>query len=171
MTAAQTDFRLWHPAFDAYHCAFRILRILSWRNEIPVELLCVLDFYLLYPFLLHRASMPEGVRRAFREVQVERDKEQFIQIPGSTSLYRDIAVFQKTAINSLVAKKLLDREAFLVGKAKLNEKNIPAHLRSRISTINSDELQFMDFLVNKFGSIELMGARGLRALTGLVRRQ
>lgn len=64
--------------------------------------------------------MLENVRQAFRQVRVPRDKEQFVQIPSSESLYRDIAVFQKTAISNLAAKGLFERGPFLNGTAKLS---------------------------------------------------
>ena len=144
-----------------------------WRDShsMPIELLCILDFYMLYPFLLHRASMPEVVRRDFREARILRDKDQFIQIPSAKSLYRDIALFQRTALSSLAAKSILDRESFINGTASLIPANVPKRLLSKIGEANEVDAHYMNFLVHKFGSIDLMGARGLRALTGLVRRQ
>jgi hypothetical protein len=168
-----TAFRVWHPAFDVYHCENRMLRLLLARDDkcMSLEHLCILDFFLLYPFLLHRTSMPEGVRRDFREVHVPRDKDQFIQIPSSESLYRDIAVFQKTGISNLAAKGLFERKSFLSGVATLNIANVPPRLFNQLREANNEQHSLVNFLVHIFGSIELNGARGLRALTGLVRRQ
>jgi hypothetical protein len=52
-----TSFRVWHPSRDAYHCAFRFMRLLV-ANEAPLEVerLRILDIFLLYPALLHRTS-------------------------------------------------------------------------------------------------------------------
>ena len=120
MTAA-TTLRLWHPSIDAYHCTFRFLRLLTFEksNRLSIEKLSILDFYLLYPFLLHRASMPLEVRRIFRSLHIERPTDQFVQFPSEKSLFRDIAVFQKTAGTNLMAKGLLEREQYLSGTAQL----------------------------------------------------
>jgi hypothetical protein len=58
MTDVQ-PIRIWHPMYDPYHCGFRMLRLLSVQPAFEIEVLFILDFYLLFPFLLHKASMPE----------------------------------------------------------------------------------------------------------------
>lgn len=170
---SSAEFRIWHPAFDAYHCSFRILRILrhTRKKRLPIELLYILDFYLLCPALLHNSSMTEDVRAAFRELHITRAKDDFVQYPSAKSLFRDIAIFQRTAVSDLVAKAIIDRDRFLSGEAQLRETIVPKELLDEIDAQNASDKEFMDFLVEKFGSIELFGARGLRALTGLVRRQ
>jgi hypothetical protein len=167
------NLRLWHPSFDPYHCSFRFLRLLVFQKEhvLTVEKICILDFYVLYPFLLHRASMPNDVRRVFRSLQISKPSDQFVQLPSEKSLYRELATFQKAAASNLVAKGLLSREPYLSGIAALVPDSIPAKLRADLEKANSEEGEFMDFLVNQFGALDLTGPRGLRALTGLVRRQ
>ena len=137
----------------------------------PSELLCILDFYVLYPFLITRASMPDRIRREFRELELPLAKDQFIQIPSAKSLFRDIAVFQRTTISNLAAKGLIQRDAFLKGTAQLNITQIPSTLLNQMRQQNEHQSAFIEFLVHRFGSIELIGPRGLRALTGTRRRQ
>jgi hypothetical protein len=167
------NLRLWHPSFDAYHCSFRFLRLLVFQKDhtLIIEKLCILDFYVLYPFLLHRASMPNEVRRAFRPLQVSKPSDQFVQLPSEKSLYRDLAIFQRAAATNLVAKGLLSREPYLSGIAALVLGSIPKKLLADVRNANSEESEFMNFLVNQFGALDLIGLRGLRALTGRVRRQ
>jgi hypothetical protein len=167
------NLRLWHPSFDAYHCSFRFLRLLVFQKEhaLILEKLCILDFYVLYPFLLHRASMPNEVRRNFRSLQISKPSDQFVQVPSEKSLYRELAIFQKASATNLVAKGLLSREPYLSGIAALALDTVPKKLLADLEKANSKEPEFMDFLVNQFGELDLIGARGLRALTGLVRRQ
>lgn len=168
-----SNLRLWHPSFDAYHCSFRFLRLLVFKKDhtLIIEKLCILDFYVLYPFLLHRASMPNEVRRAFRSLQVPKPSDQFVQLPSEKSLYRELTILQKAAATNLVAKGLISREPYLSGIAALVPDSIPAKLLAEIRKANSEESLFMDFLVNQFGALDLIGLRGLRSLTGLVRRQ
>jgi len=172
MTPPQS-VRLWHPSFDAYHCSFRFLRLLTFNTDhtLAIEKLCILDFYVLYPFLLHRASMPNEVRSNFRALQISRPSDQFVQLPSEKSLYRELSIFQKAAATNLVARGLLSRDSYLSGIASLIVGTIPTKLLVDLERANLEDLGFMDFLVNQFGALNLLGPRGLRALTGLVRRQ
>jgi hypothetical protein len=149
------------------------LRLLVFQkaHALTVEKMCILDFYVLYPFLLHKASMPNEVRRVFRSLVISKPSDQFVQLPSEKSLYRDLTIFQKAAATNLVAKGLLSRESYLSGIAALVPDSIPAMLRADLDEVNSEESGFMEFLVNQFGALDLTGPRGLRALTGLVRRQ
>jgi len=169
MTELST-LRLWHPSFDAYHCSHRLLRLLVLQKDhaLTTEKLCVLDFYLLYPFLLHRASMPREIRRDFRHLGIPKPESQFIQFPSEQSLYRELAIYQKAAATNLVAKGILAREPYLSGTASLRSAAIPETLLVDLNDANRKESGFMNFLVNEFGSLELVGPRGLRVLTGLV---
>jgi ABC-3C biological conflict system middle component len=172
MTLPKT-LRLWHPSFDVYHCSFRFLRLLIVKSDhaLVLEKLYLLDFYVLYPFLLHRASMPNEVRRNFRALHISRPADQFVQLPSEQSLYRELSIFQKAASTNLVAKGLLARDAYLSGIANLIAGTVPPKLLADLEGANLEDHNFMDFLVNQFGALDLIGARGLRALTGLVRRQ
>src|SRR6185295_3335019 len=76
----------------------------------------------------------------------------------------------EAAATNLVAKGLISREPFLSGIAALVPDSIPAKLLAEVENANSEESMFMDFLVNQFGALDLIGLRGLRSLTGLVRR-
>jgi hypothetical protein len=136
-----------------------------------IERLCLLDFYVLYPFLLHRASMPDEVRRNFRALKISRPADEFIQLPSEKSLYRELSIFQKAAATNLVAKGLLSHDCYLSGIARGMVEAIPKHLLADLGRVNLENAEFMEFLVNQFGALNLVGPRGLRSLTGLVRRQ
>jgi hypothetical protein len=170
MTEPGKAIRIWHPMFDPYHCGFRMLRLLFAKSPQEIELLFILDFYLLFPFLLHAASMPEAVRARFRELRVERQQEQFVQVPSPQSLYRDLSVIQRTSLAGLVARGLVDPSEFQKGIVRLDSRSVPAQLASRIADANRADARLMDFLVNAFANIGLLGPRGLRNLTGLIRR-
>jgi hypothetical protein len=136
-----------------------------------IEKLCILDFYILYPFILHRASMPSEIRRNFRTLEIPRPEDQFVQFPSEKTLYREISIFQKVAATNLAAKGLLSRDPYLSGIASLVVGAIPEKLRIDLEKANLEDGKFMEFLVNQLGALDLVGTRGLRALAGLVRRQ
>jgi len=56
---------LYHPAFDTYHSAFRLL-LLMWNSgdrETHYARLRILDFYLLFPAELESMSFPRNMIR------------------------------------------------------------------------------------------------------------
>ena len=170
MTEAVQQIRIWHPMFDPYHCGFRVLRLLTRKSPLEIESLFILDFYLLFPFLLHMASMPESERSKFRKLKVAKYQDQFVQVPSPQSLYRDLSVIQKTSLVGLAARGLIHSSAFQAGSAELNAASLPIKLRERIDEANQADAPLIEFLVHQFAPIGLAGPRGLRSLTGLVRR-
>ncbi|HGA8765958.1 TPA: ABC-three component system middle component 5, partial [Salmonella enterica subsp. enterica serovar Virchow] len=43
---------IYHPAYDAYHCLFRMIALIDHVNEIEVDKARILDFYLIFPALV-----------------------------------------------------------------------------------------------------------------------
>lgn len=137
---------------------------------VEIETLYILDFYLLFPALLRDMKMPEDVRAKFRTLEIEKYHDQFVQVPSPQSLYRDLAVIQRTSLVGLAAKTLIDPTAFQSGNAKLNIDHIPEALTKRIEDANKVDADLLDFLIHDIGEIDLSGPRGLRNSTQLVRR-
>lgn len=163
-------FRLWHPAHDAYHCAFRLLRILSALNQMPSERLFILDFYLLYPFLLHRCAFTESLREKFAALNIVKPDKQFLSLPSPQVLYRDLRVYQRAATVQLAAKGLLDPDIMVDGYASLRPTVMQASLRARIEEINGRDGPLINFLVHDLSEFDLNGPKGLYQRTKLPRR-
>jgi hypothetical protein len=115
--------------------------------------------------------MPQDVRREFGRLNIEDEREQFMQFPSSPTLFRDLAIYQNVATSQLAAKNILDRNAYLSGISRLNVAALSSALATQAASANDADHEFMNFLVERFGKIELDGSRGLRSLTGLVRRR
>lgn len=45
---------IYHPAYDAYHCVFRMLLIAERVSGIEVEKARILDFYLVFPGMVKK---------------------------------------------------------------------------------------------------------------------
>jgi len=54
---------LYHPAFDTYHSAFRLLLLLwnSGGQDVPFARLRILDFYVLFPAELENMIFPQSI--------------------------------------------------------------------------------------------------------------
>jgi hypothetical protein len=66
-----TELRIWYAARDAYHCAFRMIRLLTWKGDgLPVDQLRLLDMLLIYPSLSLRMKLPSTVRDNLRALHL-----------------------------------------------------------------------------------------------------
>lgn len=163
------DIRLWLPGQDAYHAAFRMLRIMLWGVDRTLELekLYILDLFVAYPCLLHRTHMPMDMRRSFRALNIERPESFFLSLPSMASLFRDMELIQSTAVKSLVGKNIFNKDTYLKKQVSLNRNKIPQELKSRLENKNDEENDFMSFFLSGYGSRSLSD---LKQSTNLERR-
>ena len=51
---------IYHPAYDAYHCLFRMIALINNIDTIEIEKARILDFYLTFPSLVEKIRMPQN---------------------------------------------------------------------------------------------------------------
>ena len=165
------DLRIWHVSRDPYHCAFRLLRLLVAKDEsLDVERLRILDMFLMYPSLLYRSSMPRAVKDSFRELGIKKPEDIFIRLPSPASVFQDLRLYQNSAITQLVARGLIDAEAFKQSIMKLLAKEVPAELLQRAIEKNHKDRGLTSFLVGPFSTISLRGPESIYRKAGLPTR-
>jgi hypothetical protein len=166
-----TDLRIWHSSRDAYHCAFRILRLLlAQERSIQVERLRMLDMYLLFPALLHRTSMTREVRSGFNQLDIERPEQAFIRLPSNAAVFQELRIYQNSAIGQLAARGLVLPSVLKKGKAIVEKAAVPAALRDRIVQKNLVESRLIEFLIGPFSELPLRGVQNMYRRAGLPAR-
>jgi len=166
--------RIWHPARDAYHCAFRLLRLLTVveANCLELQRLRALDLLLLFPPFLHRMSMTQELRRSFKELKVPKAEEIFVRLPSAAVVFDDLQFYQTAAISHLVARGILQRKKLSSSSiAQLDAKAMPADLQVKIDARNLQEAALIEFLVTQLAPLSLSGAEGLLRRLGLSPKQ
>lgn len=166
-----SKFRIWTSSRDAYHCAFRLVRILDAAgSELLIEKLRVLDIFLLYPSLLHRMSMTMQMREKFRTLEIKKPEDTFIRLPSVVTVAQDLRVYQNTALNYLIGKKVLKKKAADQGFAELDSNGIPEAIVIASDKKNLQEAYFMSFLTSEVAGLQIDGPEGLLKRAGLPRR-
>ena len=157
-----SSFRIWHPSRDAYHCAFRFLRLLV-ANEaaLEVERLRILDMFLLYPSLLHRASMPQDIKKAFRALDIPTPEKIFLRLPSAAAVFQDLRLYQNSAIAQLAARGLLSPSDLKKGLASPIQVDWPEALAQRARQKNAEDKGLAGFLVGAFSEIPLRGRESI----------
>jgi hypothetical protein len=156
-----TKPRIWHASRDAYHCAFRILRLLTDAPSRRLELvrLRALDLLLLYPSLLYRVSMPREMKAKFRVLNITTPEQLFVRLPGNAAIFQDLRIYQSAGLTHLAAKNILSREALERRTAELI--HVPPEISDAIGARNFEQRDLMAFLLSEIGALPLEGIQGL----------
>lgn len=159
----KAKIRVWHPLRDAYHCAFRIIRLLAERGDKPIEFerLRILDMFVLFPSLLHRTKMPMEMRENFKRLGIVKPDGLFESVPSNAAVFRDLRTFQRVAVSYLAAREIIEQGSLKRGTILCNLKNVPPELSKSILVRNKEQETLVRFLVDEFGSLPLGGSQGL----------
>ncbi len=158
----------YHPAHDPSHCIFRILCLSKDINESRalVDLIKLLDFYVLFPHVLKSLSLPKGnlsVTNNFKTI-----KEPYENLPESAHLMFQLSLIQDQAIKLLIAKGILNQDAQAFDHIELNKDKLPDNIIALIDKSAFRKEQWYQHLINIVAQIPLKGKSGLKKRSGLM---
>lgn len=157
---------IYHPAYDIYHCSYRLLNILNSvdGNQLSKEILKFIDFFYVYPHLLKSIeSLPRPLN--YHKNKIDKIDDPFEITPNPKSLFFDLAQTQDSAITSLRYKSLVSQEK---NQIKLNLDMIPKPLTDTFGSDDFNKTEIFDILVRVFPKINLNGINGFKAKSGLM---
>lgn len=153
-----SELRVWYAARDAYHCAFRMIRLLSQKGDsLPIDHLRLLDMLLMYPTLSLRMKLPAEVRKNLLALRLPAAKSLFVSLPGTASIWQDLQLYQSAAINQLAGRNLLKRDALRDRYAALVPGQLPSALQKRVATENAEQAALMTFLIDDIATLPSNG--------------
>ena len=166
-----TELRIWYAARDPYHCAFRMIRLLTWKGDgLLVDQLRLLDMLLMYPSLSLRMKLPSTVRDNLRALRLPPVKELFISLPGTASIWQDLQLYQSTALKQLAGRSLLKRDALRDRYAALDQRQLPSPLLNRANAENAAQAALMTFLISDIATIPVAGPDNIFKRAGVLAR-
>lgn len=158
---------LYHPMHDPYHCAFRVLTLLSnvEADRIEIEKIRIADFFFLFPHLVAAMVLPRGtqtIRSAARKLE-----NAYVSVINSRRAYEQIKHIQLTTLRGLAARGILVPESLVEGWVRRSSQE----LRSDVQQIlNETALEMNDvhkFVVDVLIRLPLGGKGGLKDRSGL----
>jgi hypothetical protein len=167
-----SKIRVWHSSRDAYHCAFRILRLLlaTETGELSLEWIRILDMFLLYPSLLHSTSMPQETKDHFRTLGIPRPSQIFIKLPSSAIIAQDLRIYQTTAATQLAARSILDADLLRKGMVRIDPAQLPEIIATKALLKNSTDGGLTRFLTHDLPQVPLTGTNSIYRRAGLPTR-
>ncbi len=160
---------MYHPAFDANHCLYRLISILHFTGEARVTwpLLRILDFYYLFPSQLKEIKpWPREIQKY--KAQVQKVPDQFEDITNPARTFFDLESFQKTALLELIAKGVLSKSAFDEGVMKLELQSIPSAYVELLATDDFLKSEAFTVITKALPIAVFNGPKGLKSRTGLM---
>lgn len=97
---------IYHPAYDAYHCIFRMISLIDHVNEVEIDKARILDFYLTFPSLVSEIRMPNNYKRVKKEAK--KYSNLYRKPINTASTFRDMHEIQMAAIRCLAATGLIE---------------------------------------------------------------
>jgi len=156
----------YHPAFDLYHCKFRLLQILSFSNieSIEVERLQIWDFYFLFPNEIKKqftfTKELTKLRKIFNFKENPYDK-----VFNVKRVYERMKPYQLLAIKNLISYNIIDKDLFEKDVIKLIPENIPDDL---ITELSERQKNVIKLISSPFNDLPLFGNSGFKKRTGLI---
>lgn len=160
---------IYHPAYDANHCLYRLLAILQGTKDFSIswDQLRVFDYYYLFPSQLKNIK-PWPVSIKEFKTRLGSISEQFEDINNPARVLYDLQVFQKTAALELIAKGIVSKPEFDNGILKINSDLLPKayfEFEKNDSFLRGDAFEIITQALPK---VEFNGAAGLKKRSGLM---
>jgi len=159
---------IYNPAFDIYHCIYRLIILLANTEieEIEIDKLRILDFYMIFPGEIKNMSFTRDLlsfKKNFKNIPSE-----FKSITLKNRVFRKMESYQSIAINCLASIEYIDINALKRNIIIKNDKYINLKILEKFNELISDKKYLIDFLSKQLIKIDLKGKNGLKTKTGLM---
>ena len=160
---------VYHPAFDLYNCAFRILLILHHikSQEVSLEKILIWDYYVTFPYKVKEIKFTRNtqfIRKIFS--RLETNPYEFVS--DDKIVFSRMRNFQVSALRSLASYDLIDAEALRKGIVKRTNNPIPEAIVSQFENISLSIKNVISLVESPFNELPLYGNKGFKDRTKLI---
>lgn len=157
---------IYHPAYDAYHCLFRMIVLINNIDTIEIEKARILDFYLTFPSLVEKIRMPQN--HSHIKKIAKKYFNDYRNPINSITVFQDMHQIQISAIRCLAATGLIELAYLDDGLIKRTDKKIPEGLLLPIMDFLDTKKDIYNFIVHELSKLHLTGKDGLKDRTSLL---
>ncbi|MDR6412370.1 ABC-three component system middle component 5 [Paraburkholderia terricola] len=151
---------IYHPAYDAYHCAFRMLVIAEHVRDAEIDKARLLDFFVLFPGMVGKIRLPDTLK-ALR-AQAKAAANIYRDPVSGISTFREMRHIQEAALKSVAASGLIDIERFESGFVTRTQMPVPPALRNRLDEFVAANGPVVEGVLKGLSGIPLLGHDGLK---------
>ena len=157
---------IYHPAFDAYHCVYRMTMLTQKVKELEYSKLRILDFYLCFPAEIAKIELPKDLQKIRAVAKVATNK--FRGPVSSLRTFRDLEQIQNSAIRLLAASDVFDSKKLESGIISRTNRALPTEFSKTTSDSSSQSNTLIDFVLTQLSVLPLQGNGGLKQRSGLM---
>lgn len=160
---------IYHPAFDAYHCVFRMLVISGVQPVLELAKLRILDYYMCFPAEVALIQLPQDhtdIRKLARNI-----KNEYRGPVSANRTFRDMEPIQHAAARMLAASGVFDSRQLELGNVSRTNNALPDDLlraQALEPASSSSAAAVSNYVLHKLSTLPLSGVGGLKQRTGLM---
>jgi hypothetical protein len=156
---------VYHPAFDIYNCAFRMLQLLNSikQTEVEFDRIRIWDFYLTFPNEARKIKFPMDLLE-LKKVFKDKGNNPYEDLIDPQRIIQRMKPYQSSALKYLSAYGLIDSNLFLKNIIKRTDKGLPKELELKLLEISIEKSNVIK-LITGFSDLSLWG---IKERTGLI---
>jgi hypothetical protein len=160
---------IYHPAFDAYHCVFRMLVISGAVPALELAKLRILDYYMCFPAEVALIQLPQEhmeIRKVAKTI-----KNEYRGPVSAHRTFREMEPIQHAAARLLAASGVFDSRQLELGTVSRTKSALPDVLLQAAAlepATAGPAAAVSSYVLYKLSSLPLSGPGGLKQRTGLM---
>lgn len=156
---------IYHPAFDIYNCAFRVLQLLKYSKQPEIELdrIRIWDFYLTFPNEARKIKFPRDLLE-LKRIFKDKPENEYEDLIDPRRIIERMKPYQISSLRYLASYGLIDNNLFLKDIIKRTDKEIPKELEAKLEETAIEKLNIIK-LITGFNNLALWG---IKERTGLI---
>jgi hypothetical protein len=157
---------VYHPAFDAYHCVFRLLAIAEKQASIETDRLRILDLLLCFPAVVASFRLPQRAMNLRKPAKVADNPYRTPLSPKAS--FDSLAASYDGALACLAAASFVVPASLREGVIVRTSLLLPDELVRQCASLRTREHLFFEQILPALLEIPLLGQDGLKARSGLL---
>ena len=157
---------IYHPAFDAYHCVYRMVMLTAKVKELEYSKLRILDFYICFPAEIANIELPKELQKIRAVAKVSTNKFRGPVSPLRT--FHDLEQIQNSATRLLAASNVFDSKKLEEGLISRTSQALPTEFSKTTLDPSEQSSTLINFVLTRLSALPLQGDGGLKQRSGLM---
>lgn len=163
----------YNPAFDLYHCIFRMIHIIQRLEDndcLEVDKIRIWDFYILFPSKTYTIKIQRNEKefRSWRYRYIKKIKNPYEYSGDNRKLFDRLCPYQMAALTSLVSYGIIDKAHFLNKEIMISNRAILDKFIEKTGALSEIERNTLSFMSLFSKSMSMLGINGLKSRTNLM---
>lgn len=160
---------VYHPAFDLYNCAFRMLLILHHikSEEVNLEKILIWDYYVTFPYKVNEITFTRNTR-IYQKIFKQLKPNPYEIVSDDKIVFSRMRNFQMSALRNLASCGLIEADTLSKGIVKRTSTQIPEAIVAQFDKVPTSIKNVIVLVESPFNDLPLYGEKGFKDRTKLI---